>query len=348
MNLFGTVYGDDGAPAIAADVALYTNVDAAATATTTTNSDGYWQFLSLAADKYWVKITFGTSVRWVDPTLSLQVTMLYGADGTTAPLPADSITHAMLKANTVETDNIADDAVTEAKVGSGAAVSGKVMMADGAGGATWGDAGDIGSTNFQTMVVLTTTQTWTRPAGVNLVDVIVIGGGGSGGNSGSGGSSASACGGGGGGGGYARGIYTVNSDVSVTVGAAGGTSSFGSFCSATGGGSGTSGGSSGSGSRSGGSGGTGTDGTLNITGGTGGAGFRSAGELSGNPPAIGGMGGSTPLGNGGGGGASGDGADSGSSGSGYGAGGGGGAKSGGGFGGGSGGLGRPGVVIIRY
>ena len=88
--------------------------------------------------------------------------------------------------------------------------------------------------------------TWTKPSGVNTVEVIVVGGGGGGG-----GSRYGAVGGGGGAGEYRRGTFSVSSGVSITVGngGAGGLydrqpgnpgnqSSFGTFLTADGGGGG--------------------------------------------------------------------------------------------------------------
>jgi len=94
--------------------------------------------------------------------------------------------------------------------------------------------------------VFTSSGTWTKPAGINLIKVTVTGGGG-GGAGGDGGTNA---GGGGAAGATAIKIIDVSSvsSVSVTVGSAGsagtgenglgsngGTSSFGAYCSATGG-----------------------------------------------------------------------------------------------------------------
>lgn len=84
----------------------------------------------------------------------------------------------------------------------------------------------------------TSTGTYTKTAGTNNIIVIVVGGGGNGGNaSGEGGEDpqGSSAGGGGGGGCAIKFISGGVSSITVTVGGAGGTSSFGGYCSATGG-----------------------------------------------------------------------------------------------------------------
>lgn len=124
--------------------------------------------------------------------------------------------------------------------------------------------------------------TWTRPAWVSRVLVILCGGGGGGGGSGL------SAGGGGGAGGWAWGIYSVTgvSQVTVTVGSGGicpdphyggtngGTSSFGSYISATGGGGGASG-------HAGGGGGVGGSGSNGLVNGVGASGGNASGDYSG-------------------------------------------------------------------
>lgn len=118
---------------------------------------------------------------------------------------------------------------------------------------------------FTNMQVFTSTNTWTRPTGVNTVWVKVWGAGGGGRGSGS-----AESGGGGGSGAYAEGIVTVTGNVTVTVGSggaggavstngsAGGQSSFGTDVVAGGGGGGT--------ANTGGTAGDATAGTLQIDG----------------------------------------------------------------------------------
>ena len=119
--------------------------------------------------------------------------------------------------------------------------------------------------------------TWTKPAGANYVQVDLAGGGGNGG------SSPYAGGGGGGGGAHAQYVFLASdltSTASVTVGAAGGTTSFGTALYAYGGSAGGAGsGSEASDGGAGGAGGTvGISGGVMVDGGAGGAGGNSGGS----------------------------------------------------------------------
>jgi hypothetical protein len=127
--------------------------------------------------------------------------------------------------------------------------------------------------------VFTANGTWTKPAGVRLIEVEVVGGGGGGGGS----RCTSMVASGGGAGGYSKKIIDVSAigSVTVTIGAggtggsydsgysyteatAGGTSSFGAHCSATGGAIGV------PGDQPGGGGGGGSGGDVNLSGDRGG------------------------------------------------------------------------------
>lgn len=159
-------------------------------------------------------------------------------------------------------------------------------------------AGAPGFGGFTNMAVYTTTSFWTVPAGVTKCKVTVVGGGGYSGNPGANNlvDPVQKYGGGGGGGGGASikiisGLIAGNT-ISITVGAAGGTSSFGAYCSATGGATGGSAVNNG-GPGPGGSGGIGVGGNLNIGGGGG------MGGTFHEYASFGGCGGSSILGGGG-------------------------------------------------
>jgi hypothetical protein len=117
------------------------------------------------------------------------------------------------------------------------------------------------------MVAYTSPATWTKPAGLKAVKVTVVGGGGNGGSGNNPGCGIIPGGGGGGGGAALRYIDApaIPGPVSVTVGGAASTSSFGPFASATGGGNGTNAPSN----TNSGVGGAGSGGTVNVSGGRG-------------------------------------------------------------------------------
>lgn len=146
------------------------------------------------------------------------------------------------------------------------------------------------TSGLQSIQVLTTSGTWTKPDGIRKIFVRGVAGGGSGG----GGNTGTTYGAGGGAGGYFEKIIDVSdiTYVEVTIGAGGarqttantdgnpgGSTSFGSYASATGG----SGGGHVTSSRDGGVGGTATGGDLNLSGGAG-QGARAEPALGGISP----------------------------------------------------------------
>jgi hypothetical protein len=207
--------------------------------------------------------------------------------------------------------------------------------------------------------VISASGTWTKPIGARYCRVQVVGGGGAGGGAGAAAANQHSKGSGGGAGGYAESwidAATLGLTAAVTVGAGG---------TAVNGGSGNSGGSSNFGGTtvvaSGGGGGAisaSSAGSFGAAGGAGGAGSAGTIQMTGEPGqnswgsgqfALGGKGGSSPLGAGGGraridpaGGAI---STSGAAGTGFGAGGSGGIAQNGGAGNG-GGAGAAGVVIV--
>ena len=144
----------------------------------------------------------------------------------------------------------------------------------------------ISSPVVRTYLNAASPATWTKPAGLKYVVVEVQAAGGAGGDVTS---TQYACGGGGAGGYSKKQIAagTLGSTETVTIGAAGNSSSFGSHCSANAGSAGS------LNTTTGGSGGTATGGDINITGQAGGYGMGST------SPYLGGAGGNSMLGNGG-------------------------------------------------
>jgi hypothetical protein len=167
--------------------------------------------------------------------------------GTAAAINGSAITN-------LDAANLAANVVPTARLGSGTA-SGSVFLA---GDSTWKEVAAGGG--MASVQVFTSSGTWSKPSGINLVRVQLVGSGAGGRNWGPAG----------GAGGYSEKLIDVSSIASETVtvgavpstGGAGNTSSFGSHLSATGG-------AIPSGAGNGGLGGTGTGGNINIDGGGG-------------------------------------------------------------------------------
>jgi hypothetical protein len=172
----------------------------------------------------------------------------------------------------------------------------QVLKTDGSGTLSFADAGGGG---YESVQVFTTSGTYTKPAGIKKIRVIVTGGGGGGGPCPSG--YVNGAGQGGGAGGTA--IKTIDATSitteTVTVGAGGSaesggsTSSFGSHCSGSGGGGGANADSIANPPGGGGAGASGGD--LNLSGNPGGGGSKGTVPNS----RTGGFGGSSYLGRGG-------------------------------------------------
>ena len=160
----------------------------------------------------------------------------------------------------------------------------EVLATDGSGNLSWVAAGSGSGATEVDRQVYTSSDTWSKPAGLLFVEVIVMGGGGGGGGVAAA-TAETIFGAGGGGGGFSRKVImaaALGSTETVTIGAAGsggntsgtdgtagGNSSFGTNAVGNGGGGGGGGLNSTTAVEPGGTGGTGTSGDVNITGGAG-------------------------------------------------------------------------------
>jgi hypothetical protein len=268
-------------------------------------------------------------------TGSTSTTFVDAATNITGTLP---VANGGTGAATLTSANVILGAGTSAVTFVAPGSSGNILTSN---GSTWTSAAAPAG-GFSNIQVFASSGTFTVPAGVTKAKVTVVGGGGNG----SAGTlnaqqSLTSMGRGGGGGGAAIEVVTgltPAGTVTVTVGGAAGTSSFGAFCSATGGANAD--GTAALDSNSYANGGLGSGGDLNIQGGGGnGANTTTQGGNGGSSIFGGGASGAQRL--------SGSGSTAGASGGAYGGGGGGGAC---GIpnGNGAGGAGASGVVIVEY
>ena len=174
---------------------------------------------------------FETTTTGCTVTGTLVATTFSGSGASLTSLPAGNLTGSLPAISGANLTNLSAGNLT----GSLPAISGANLTGLAGGG-------------FASMQVFTSSGTWTRPSGVKIIKVTVVGGGGSGGIANG---LYSDGGDGGGGAGCAIEVIDVStgpSSVSVTVGSGasgnggynnggstGGTSSFGSYCQATGG-----------------------------------------------------------------------------------------------------------------
>ena len=276
-------------------------------------------------------------------------TAAYSASGTTLTMTeavaANLNFYVIFKNKAQVTTTPPDNSVGTAKITNNAVTVGKLATSGTLPALNGSSLTHTGG--LKSVQVFTSSGTYTKPAGIRTVKVIVTGGGGQGGGYGA----ANDYGAGGGAGGTA--IETIDisgvSTVAVTIGAggsganatssgsAGGGSSFGSFCTGTGGAGGLHGN---IGAVQGGNGGSGTGGDINIDGGDGGNGVDNDYVPSGNNYRSASNGGASFWGDGGRGGAHNQGARTGQA---FGSGGG----AGSGSNSGAGGAGKAGVVYVE-
>ena len=278
-------------------------------------------------------------------------TAAYSAAGTTLTMteaPATGLNFYVIFKNKAQvTTTPPDNSVGTAKITNNAVTVGKLATSGTLPALNGASLTHTGGLKSVQVFATAGTHTYTKPAGIRTVKVIVTGAGGQGGGFGA----ANDYGAGGGAGGTAietidiSGVSTVTVNVgaggtgaaSTASGAAGSGSSFGSYCTGNSGAGGLHGN---IGAVLGGAGGSATGGDINLTGGQGDCGVDNAYVPSGNNYSSARSGGASFWGGGGRGGAHNQGAQAGQA---YGSGGGGGSASNSG----AGGAGQVGVVYVE-
>ena len=193
---------------------------------------------------------------------STDTQIISGANGSGTYLPLSFYTNNDIR---FQMGNAGELNVRTAPGTVSSGTSGQFLTSGGPGaGVSWTTVAG----GFSNMQVFASPGTFTTPSTTTRIKVTVVGCGGSAGNSGPG--VADGGGGGGGGGAIFVGPVAASTPYAVTVGGAGGTSSFGALASATGGTSGVNGTPTTNGT--GGAGGAGSAGTLLVRGSSGGNG----------------------------------------------------------------------------